>query len=513
MSEPPSLESKRQHISQAVLSVHQADIGTNNSVFLAIDVKCAFKEVGALPMNVAIVIDNSVYSSPATLLANCEAASFIVSSLTIRDRFGLHTMSGPLAFGVGGDTVKSDLDSIVTETFRPKASYLRRAVESAAKTQTQNGGLGHLFVLTSNAFALGNFSCDTRFQVHTICAGAIPWSLATPSCGGWSIANRFSQSDFRTQLRLLIDSARSGYWPDQLRNVRVSVTSGSSATIEGVLGSTCFDCLRPGEVRTILVKAHLMGSLLSGFPRGLVTPLGKMDLEGELGAALNLPTLTIQLKYEHSAFPPGTVCEVNRQHDLLSDACSHQVFQARLASHAAMRQNPRKGLAAFETQSNSSEYLQGSDASSHKVVQARLAFHLAMSQNPRKALAALKTQFNSSEALLGMVDELKYQARILERFEHKPTRAVKFPEIDAFPPPPAPLRPRRKESEDDHDPAHQIWAALRERKNQTVLNREASTASLRQIKQMAENNRRSVRIDTLRSLRYENRQENVAPWL
>ena len=55
----PSLESKRQHITEALLSVHQADIDTNNSMFLAIDVKCAFGEVGALPMDVAIVIDNS----------------------------------------------------------------------------------------------------------------------------------------------------------------------------------------------------------------------------------------------------------------------------------------------------------------------------------------------------------------------------------------------------------------------------------------------------------------------
>ena len=461
----------------------------------------------------------SVYSSPATLLANCEATSFIISCLLSQDHVAVYctcpTTSDPLWVGQFPN-VRSVLDSIVGETSRPKASYLRRAVEAAAaklapKTNStpssEPAALGHLFVFTSNTFALDKLLPNTQYQIHTICAGPIPWSLAQPSSpvNGWCITNspsklrdsRRRESALCTQLRLLMNSARSGHSPDQLRNVSVSVTSGPSNAIEGVLGSTCFASLRPGEIRTVLVKAHLAtspASPLLDFPRGFVTPSGTIDLDRELGATLKdqpTPALTVQLKYEHSALPTETTCEANQN----------------------VRLVPSTG--------------------SHEVVQARLAFHLAMSQNPRRGLAALKNQFTgcSSEYVQALMDELKYQARVLERFEHtrySPRKRLPAStqgssnanpsQIDlyAFPAPPAPLRPRRKESEDDDDPAHQIWADLKVRKspnnNRTVL-RKASTASLRQIKQTAENNRRSVAPDSLRSLRYEKRQENVAPWL
>ena len=53
------LESRRQQIARAVLDIHQADVGMNNSVFFAIDVGCALEVDGQLPLSVAIIVDNS----------------------------------------------------------------------------------------------------------------------------------------------------------------------------------------------------------------------------------------------------------------------------------------------------------------------------------------------------------------------------------------------------------------------------------------------------------------------
>ena len=434
----------------------------------------------------------------------------------------------------GGKAVnlKNILDSIQVDTSRPRASYLRRVVQKAAKGLVPSGsgisfnpesGLsGHLFVLTSNLFALDRIVPDNKFQVHTICAGPIPWSLPRePASNGWCIVNRSHdsfqprhRSDLQSRLCSLTRSARSGFLPEHLENVQISISSGSNNVIEGVIGSTCFASLRLGELRTVLVKTQLANTvtsspLLSGFPRGLRTPSGQVDIERELDAALvdrSKPALTIQLKYEHSALPSQTVCENSRD-----------VY---IRSHEAE--------SSFVSEN------------SHQVVQARLAFHLAMSQNPRRGFGALKNQFATdySEYTQAVMDELKYQARVLDRFDcgQSTTSPPKFAhgvgqdqrkdshaqaanlDLAAFPSPPAPLRPRGKNS-DSNDQARQIWTALRVRKrpqsnmDQTRIERTQSIASLLQIKETAARNRRSLGSDTVRSLRYEKMQENVAPWL
>ena len=480
------------------------------------------------------------------------------------------TPSGPVLTSAAGGwrKLKSGMDSIMVDPTKPKANYLRKAVEAAVeiwapKSETglrdgsTVGSSGHIFVLTSNTFSLDRLLPDSRFQVHVICAGSLPWSLP-PKYGhnGWTLLNRStvcgtdrngfrkSGDPFSSILKALLESARTLQLPDRLNRVRISINPSSNSAIEGILGSTCFASLGAGEARTVLVKVRppaqaASSGLLSGFPRGLRTPSGRVDVERELDAALedgHIPAFTIQMRYEHSALPSGTVCEFNRD----------VYFRARSQSQEALD-------FSFTTGHNINRY-----ACSHQIVQDRLAFHLAISQSPRRGLTALTNQFVANrprsippEYVQTIIDELKYQARTLERFDaptaqssvrrnprgpatmnpgpgHSIFQHLNESQLtlsglrleESFPRPPAPLRTRREDSDDSNDEARQLWQALRIRKNpdgenriQSVIRSIPSTDTLRNLRQTAQKNRRSIGQDTLRSLRYEKMQENVAPWL
>ncbi|KAI4155001.1 MAG: hypothetical protein LQ340_001290 [Diploschistes diacapsis] len=345
--------------------------------------------------------------------------------------------------------------------------------------------------------------------------------------------------DLDVQIQSLMDNVRSGRIPDQLQNVCVSLHPSPQTTIERVIGLTRFRSLSAGEFKTIIVKVRLADAatapaLLSGFPRGLRTPSGNVDVEGELAAALSekiIQAFDVQLNYEHTALPPGTACTIGREVRL------RQAEDGRSVSNIS-------DVASVQHES--------------QIVQARLAFHIALSQNARQGLNSMKAQFPAkathgllSDYVQAITQELKYQARILERFDSVPARSARSsisPEqrpssrspcgsvlrrpvnaqrsveaglnLQAFPHPPLPLRLRRNGARDSSDEARRIWAALRVRKghvgnsaNDQELRQAWSSDTLRQIKQTAENNRRSIGSDTLKSLRYETLQENVAPWL
>ena len=472
--------------------------------------------------------------------------------------------------GCRAPDLKLALDSIEVDPSRPRASYLRRAVKTICEAWTLRSNIrstsnsisqstGHVFVLTSNPFALDRVLSSSKYQTHVICASPVPWSLPQRhSHNGWSLVNRSLPSarppslsrrcedNFYAQLRLLVSNARVACLPDHLTNVRLSITSAPDSAIEGILGSTCFASLGAGELRTVLVKvrptrAPASPALLSRFPQGLRTPSGNVDIERELDAALSdapFPAFSIQLRYGHTALPAGTICEITRDVLLRTSKQPQETLSASFAS--------------------TSDLVTEDSARAHHVVQARLAFHLAMSQNPRRGIAAVRSQFVTSrtgsvvsEYVHAILEELKHQARVLERLDaysaqtgsqaylHSPVASACNPYDgmirrlddsqltlsgldveDVFPSPPPPLRPRRKDADDSNDQARQIWQALRIRKSPNrqprfdhEVGKEPSTETLREIKQTAERNRRSLGQDTLKSLRYEKMQENVAPWL
>ena len=542
-------------------------------------------------------IENRLYCSPANLLASCETVASIAHMLGLpHDQFSVYQSnplpSQPLATFCGGQpcnlrgirsssktkmrdqtySLRSLLDSIKIDTKKPKASYLRRAVDairnatSLAAAQefshqaSQPEASAHIFVLTAHPFGLNRFVPDDRFQVHVVCSGVIPWSLSPGHMtNGWCLLNKdflspgltqHANSRFQAELRSLLRAARSGFLPAHLKNVRIFVNSGPHSMIEGLLGSTSFPLLAPGEIRTVLIKVRLLNreqapASLSAFPRDFRTASGHVDVERELDAALHhdfLPVLTVQLEYEHSALPSDTVCKVSREAYLRSEV-SRSLSYAQHHCRSWQQSTPEEHREREK---------------SHHTVQARLAFHLATSQKQGKGIQSIMTQFpgqksNSAGPLPGyikeIVDELKHQSQILDRIEsHGPLVTSTSPEAfrfslrqspminsntsqstlsrldleTAFPKPPSPLRLRKKPSSDNDDQARQIWTALRLRKN---VNKhgldhrkpliEASTETLRDMKRRAENNNRSLGEDTLRSLRIEKMQENVAPapWL
>ena len=465
--------------------------------------------------------------------------------------------------GVDSRRIRTAFDSIQASQEMSDQDYLSRSVKAAQillllfldKAEEAEGRpqpSKHVLVLTSNPSALGQDICgEDNIQVHVLCPQPnTNRGNRQISNNGWFLVNREfearpdrsqkNENDFRRSIESLISHARSGVTPSILTNVSVAVSASKSCSLKSIIGATQFLQLHPGELVTVLIKARAYRRMtgkpgLHEFPRGLRTPSGLVDLEKELECMLAEsvdPTLIVKVEYTHPALPKGTTCQLTRE--------------VRVPAPASKSTQTPKKHQAFSADAQ---------------IQSRQIHHIVTQKSPKNALAILRTYLGHDgsfgtcpDFLRAAMEELKYQARILERFdlnsdvgEFNPTasrvwgsmgnRSVatmssastarrtpsRIPRRDANAPPsasptrPAPLRVvNRATSHETIDHARRIWIELRHKTKGNIRNNDDSPEQeerRKQIKDVAASNQRNVGMDTLKSMTKGHRKENVAPWL
>ena len=479
-----------------------------------------------------------------------------------------------LVLGLGGvdsRRIRAAIDSVSTCQEKPDADYLNRSVKAAQillllslqKTEDSERHLQpskHVLVLTNNPAALGQDICgEDHVQVHVLCPQAtVMHGFQSSYNNGWFLMNRDvvcqpenngdESKSFRQSIGSLISCARSGIAPSVLTNVSVTLNTNKNCSVKAIVGSTSLAQLHPGEVTTLLIKVKTPLNEddkpgLHGFPRGLRTPSGLVDLEKELDAMLTEhldPSMMVKVTYTHPALPKSTTCSFIG-HFALSTSTPLPVCQPESI--------PR----------------QPSPFSTDARVQRRQVHHIATHKPPKHAINILQTYLGydgsrsaCQEFVRAAIGELKHRARVFERFDlavdstdllpsasavwgstsnrsvatfsvtstvtPRPSpRKITAPHAQAqshspvTPTRPAPLRvATRAPSNETIDHARRIWIELRRKTKGNIRPHDDSPDfddQKKKIREKAVSNRRSVGQDTLISMTAGARKENVAPWL
>ncbi|MCJ1249312.1 hypothetical protein MMC30_006535 [Trapelia coarctata] len=398
-------------------------------------------------LDVMVIIDNSLYTSPVALLSSCDIAGEIASALdTNRDGFAFGTTS-PLGEDTAGSgvmlmplskisprKVRNLLDSIVGCAALPTKNYLAEQIEHAKQHIRLHAphfhdmepgfvAVGHVVVLTPNLNAIPQSAYgDKSIGLHVICPGIVPWRrMATATGDGWRIHSLFQPAeplhpahlmkskDHYAKIRTFISHLRSGSSSGKLLNLDFNIKASPDCVTDGSLGVGGFLSLQPGEVRTIMVKVKMRTprserTFLSNFDGTMGTTLNDELIE-DIKALLrprSLPIVRAKLRYNHSKLQGGTVCEVK---GTASVEVSNPQFPQ--AGGVLSQRNERHILPSIFH------------------VQRCLIYHLAThAETPGQALKSLRDHFSSehvgpvcTEYLSSVVGELKYQERIIQRLE------------------------------------------------------------------------------------------------
>ena len=402
--------------------------------------------VSPVPLDVVVVVDNSIYSSPTTLIASCDLTIFLASILDpARDMLAVFCTyqtsstsfqkpSDPLLRSANVTKIRTAVDAIEACLTKPGRNYLRDLLDKAQGLLDQASrppndrreASRHIFVFTANTSDVDGTALEHETQVHVVCPGCVPWRGRTNApTHGWYLTAQYNHQakvdnphakapddPLRSSFRALVSQARIGYHPDKFTNFKVSFKARAYCSIKYLIGTTELSELRPGEIRTVFVSVKIGNigkgaSVLTRFPRGLKTSSGNLDLEKELQMMLDdlgVPIVSSKARYTHSALPSGTVCELKRDVTLRSpisnDNADVHLSDARSVTLVRSQDQPRAKI------------------------QARLIYHLATTQTPNDALDTLRAQYghdgsqsSCQEYFQSVVEELKYQARILERFD------------------------------------------------------------------------------------------------
>ena len=408
---------------------------------------------------------------------------------------------------------------------------------------------------------------EKHIQAHVICPSTLPWQ-GSQACTtyGWQLSQRnihqspstiptwqTDHDDVRKGLKELIAEARFSVVAGRMSDLKLSFTAGPHCSVDKIIGRVQFPRLAPGQVLTTLVGVRI-GDVKAGpatldkLPQVPRTSSGAVDLDKELDVILGdqmATILTAKLTYKHASFPEGSLCCITREVKLPTrDDCAPPNL---VPSSPTSSTHQARGYSQEE-------------------VEKHLIYQIATTEDAASALNTLGKHFGPSKSrrhcpgyLRAVTEELKYQRRVLERFEiatvdnSSPTSSTprtversSAPEVDIAnhnpidwyrPPPPSTntFHPqniertpntgqvRHKPSQETVDEAHVIWSDIRNQtrgprrrlvKKQSFRNGQ-SDENLEQIRDTAVKNKRSVGNDTLHSLAFhsDRRIENVAPWL
>ena len=511
-------------------------------------------------------------TSPAALMATCEATVYLSTILdTDQDRLAVicthtpTTKAGTLEVVVPlGETnarkTREAMDLIFGSSKKSDSATVEHALTTAKEIllhskphvlmeKPEIATMGHVLLFSSD---ISNLSADDlnneMLQIHWACPGPLPWNCQNKvTSNGWQLlptqegngAPTASNQDrdgngLHTEIFALISHVRGGLDPGRLTDLILEVEAAPYCSIEGEMSKKAYPFLHPGECITALVKVKI-GTVpagppaLSKFPRGSRTPSGSVDLLKEINSVLeeSVPIMTARLRYKHSMLPNDTHC-------LVESAALLKRFN----------QDFQKELHSFKSD------LLGFNQSQLKV-QRSLIYYLATHHVPHQALSTLRDEFGAHGCLSvcpkywkRVTDELKYQARILERFDlpGSESRTLADPQMepvehfgqglvdvnsykpqDWFPTSKGEDRPDARKPSDKSksvnraaskekenvDEARRIWGDLRKKSKghrglegigKRIARTESSEEKLRQIQETAVKNKRSVGADTLKSI-------------
>ncbi|KAL8841885.1 MAG: hypothetical protein Q9170_000758 [Blastenia crenularia] len=391
--------------------VETMDINASQSMYVAVEIEVGAKTPMNVPyaqtcgLDVAVIIDNSQFASPATLMAS----------------------SNPRK-------TKAVVDTIISSTERPNRSTLDAAVRSAralleqSTPRDQNSALsplafGHIFVLTANSTGIAPdiLSHDT-IQLHLVCAGSVPWKgEGKVRCNGWKLQSMEMKepqslscskdedaASLFNRLRATIVDARKGLLHGAIGDLVLDIRPAKNCTIEGVIGVRNIPSLQQGERSVALVRLNVGLPPATGYtliqpPRRddsspVCNDLDK-DLDKLLGTA-PVAILNVKLKYRHSLLSSDTQCTLSTHCRLKRQLRSAEWDSIRSTATPRKPNNPQIEL------------------------QKRFAFHIATHHAPRQAMMVLVEDFGDGgrrsacpEFIKLLIEELRYQARTVERFD------------------------------------------------------------------------------------------------
>ncbi|KAL9001142.1 MAG: hypothetical protein Q9169_000325 [Polycauliona sp. 2 TL-2023] len=396
-------------------------------------------------LDVAVIIDNSLFASPAALMASCETTRFLSSLLDLsNDRMAIICTSSlgvdhpdlrtlmPLTC-ISPRRTKATVDAIVGATERPSQLALEGAVRSAralleqSRPRAENRTLGpsvfgHIFILTSHSSGLPHdLLVHDRMQLHLVCPGSVPWNGEAKSrCNGWKLqsmhskqlhSSRFVKDEdpwsLFNQLRTTIADARTGSLHGAVSDLVLDLEPGRHCTVENVMGQRKRASIQPGErsVALVTLKIGLAPAagytVRSGRRNDLSSPICH-DPDKELDELLGttpVNILTATLRYKHSLLSSETRCT-------LTTDC-HLRRPLPLARWMDLPRKPSSPRHRPEIE-----------------IHKQFAFHIATHHEPRQAMTVLIEDFGDGgrrsacpEYIRLLIEELRYQARIIERFD------------------------------------------------------------------------------------------------
>lgn len=384
-----------------------------------------------------------LFTSPAALMASCEIARHLATLLVMSDDKLAILSTSPLYPNlpqsrtvqplntVDTRRVKLAVDSIVGSTEQPDHEVTIEALEcaknilkrSTTAMASQSGRIlfGHIFLLTTNPAGIpSSLLHDERLQIHLINPGTVPWKgQRNVECNGWKLRSLYrSESEFVSlnkdedetslfnRLRNVVSHARSGKISGKLTDLVLEVNAGNDCSIEAVMGKGSYLSLQPGEVILALVRVRVgqhYPPLPSSSTESLDSPSNSCALMDELKSILKASSttlLTAKLKYKYSLFPSKTRCSI------IADC------------------NVEQEAPGFESDKSISNGSPHQASPSQVLVQKRLVFYLATHHSPRRAISSILDYFGVDgrdsvcpNYVKLVLEELKYQARILERLD------------------------------------------------------------------------------------------------
>ncbi|KAI9808345.1 MAG: hypothetical protein M1827_007494 [Pycnora praestabilis] len=415
-------------------------------------------------LNVAIVVDDSAFASPATFLAACELVINITSLLNSTDQLAVlslnHKYSAPPGIAhvlsslqpANLSAVKALVEGMKSRTrtgASPEDTPIGKAVEAAVdlllksrKVEiTQQGKFTrpgdvhkklfcHVFVISPNYHISSEhfvpnekLTSYRKVQVHLVHPGLLPWRADHGYPNGWVLRSSSSiypskpsstavsrnEDGLLQRLRELISNARRGTLPGELTEVMVKITSTSNCSMVGVMGYTKKDLMRPGERMTAFVKLAIGPAFPDKPPTSSLRPVSEMTWGSEillnrLDSMLGEYTtdiLTVELTWKHTLVRP-------------IDTVLRTIGTGQLKRH-----NGNAALALSPSRSN------GRDRDLFRAhVQKSLAYFISIIHQPREGIKRLTELFGSDlkksvclDYVRSIITELCYHAHLTEKFD------------------------------------------------------------------------------------------------
>ncbi|KAL9641005.1 MAG: hypothetical protein Q9204_000408 [Flavoplaca sp. TL-2023a] len=215
-------------------------------------------------------------------------------------------------------------------------------------------------------------------------------------------------SSLFNRLRTTIADARTGSLHGEVSELVLDLKPGRNCTIESVIGQRNIASIQLGDKIVALVTVNIGIAAAAGYTLGSLRqkddPCPASDdpnkeLDELLGTA-PVSVLSARLRYKHSLLPPETRCTLTKHCHLQRPL---PLGQRRVLPHNSSVPKPRHSQAE---------------------VQKQLAFHIATHHESRQAMMLLIEDFGDGgsrsacpEYIKRLLEELKYQARTIERFD------------------------------------------------------------------------------------------------